>query len=171
MGYAPKSSRHVRFSQEQGLYRTATYGVLMPVSPPEGQFAESQQLSTTSQTTSIAVHGRQTIGVLRRTQCLEDIVEFAIHDLLEGMILFISLKSMIRHPSLWPVVGADLGASIPGRHLGSSCFASFRLDFSQLRLVKTGTKDTKGLVLVLMLTLLVLTGYDRSRRDVGDTNR
>src|SRR5436190_18152747 len=78
---------------------------------------------------------------------------------------------MVRDAPLREVVGADLLRALPASHLRAAVGRDLGLALRHLALVEPGAQDTKRLLAVLQLRLLILHGDDDAGRPVREAHR
>ena len=80
----------------------------------------------------------------------------------EVEIFTVPREAVVRHTVLWEIIGAYLAAAVTGSHLTAPGGGDLGVLPGLLRLVKLGSQDLHGPILVLILAPLVLTFHHRT---------
>src|SRR5205823_1671445 len=107
-------------------------------------------------------------GVVGHLQAADDLVQVAVKH--AGQVADGQLYAVVGHAVLGEVVGADLLAAVARADLRAALLAGLALAAAQFKVEQPGTQDGHGLVAVLQLGLLVLTGDDQAGGQVGDAD-
>ena len=105
------------------------------------------------------------LGVLRKLQCIDKFLDVPVQYIIQ--VVDRQVDPVVGYPALGEIIGADLGAPVPGAYQTFAVAGDFLLLFADLLLVELRAHHIHGLLPVTQLGAFRLAHHHCSGGDVG----